>query len=184
MILHGDATDLTLLEEENFEEMDAFITATGFDEDNLLLALIAKSHGIEDVIAKISRESYEEIISKMGIDIALNPLDISANNMVRYIQGTKNILSSTLIQGQAEIIEIVADDRMPITFEPLNELDLPEGILIASIHRGRQVIIPDGNTQIQDGDIVMILSLLSETEDLEKLINIKDKLGFFRGVLK
>ena len=58
MILHGDATDLTLLEEENFEEMDAFITATGFDEDNLLLALIAKSHGIEDVIAKISRESY------------------------------------------------------------------------------------------------------------------------------
>ena len=184
MILHGDATDLTLLEEENFEEMDAFITATGFDEDNLLLALIAKSHGIEDVIAKISRESYEEIISKMGIDIALNPLDISANNIVRYIQGTKNILSSTLIQGQAEIIEIVADDRMPITFEPLNELDLPEGILIASIHRGRQVIIPDGNTQIQDGDIVMILSLLSETEDLEKLINIKDKLGFFRGVLK
>ena len=180
MILHGDATDLTLLEEENFEEMDAFITATGFDEDNLLLALIAKSHGIEDVIAKISRESYEE----MGIDIALNPLDISANNIVRYIQGTKNILSSTLIQGQAEIIEIVADDRMPITFEPLNELDLPEGILIASIHRGRQVIIPGGNTQIQDGDIVMILSLLSETEDLEKLINIKDKLGFFRGVLK
>ena len=90
--------------------MDAFITATGFDEDNLLLALIAKSHGIEDVIAKISRESYEEIISKMGIDIALNPLDISANNIVRYIQGTKNILSSTLIQGQAEIIEIVADD--------------------------------------------------------------------------
>ena len=184
MILHGDATDLTLLEEENFEEMDAFITATGFDEDNLLLALIAKSHGIEDVIAKISRESYEEIISKMGIDIALNPLDISANNIVRYIQGTKNILSSTLIQGQAEIIEIVADDRMPITFDPLNELDLPEGILIASIHRGRQVIIPDGNTQIQDGYIVMILSLLSETEDLEKLINIKDKLGFFRGVLK
>lgn len=184
MILHGDATDLTLLEEENFEEMDAFITATGFDEDNLLLALIAKSHGIEDVIAKISRESYEEIISKMGIDIALNPLDISANNIVRYIQGTKNILSSTLIQGQAEIIEIVADDRMPITFEPLNELDLPEGILIASIHRGRQVIIPDGNAQIQDGDIVMILSLLNETEDLEKLINIKDKLGFFRGVLK
>ena len=184
MILHGDATDLTLLEEENFEEMDAFITATGFDEDNLLLALIAKSHGIEDVIAKISRESYEEIISKMGIDIALNPLDISANNIVRYIQGTKNILSSTLIQGQAEIIEIVADDRMPITFEPLNKLELPEGILIASIHRGRQVIIPDGNAQIQDGDIVMILSLLNETEDLEKLINIKDKLGFFRGVLK
>lgn len=116
--------------------------------------------------------------------IALNPLDISANNIVRYIQGTKNILSSTLIQGQAEIIEIVADDRMPITFEPLNELDLPEGILIASIHRGRQVIIPGGNTQIQDGDIVNDSFCFFLKQRLRKLINIKDKLGFFRGVLK
>ena len=42
MVLHGDATDQALLEEENLEEMDAFIAATGLDEENLLLALIAK----------------------------------------------------------------------------------------------------------------------------------------------
>ena len=43
MVLHGDATDQSLLEEENLEEMDAFIAATGLDEENLLLALIANS---------------------------------------------------------------------------------------------------------------------------------------------
>ena len=69
MILHGDATDLTLLEEENLDLMDAFVTVTGFDEDNLLLALTAKQHGVEDVIATVSRTSYAEIISRMGIDI-------------------------------------------------------------------------------------------------------------------
>ena len=42
MVLHGDATDTSLLEEENLDEMDAFVAATGFDEENLLLALIAK----------------------------------------------------------------------------------------------------------------------------------------------
>ena len=57
MILHGDATDLTLLEEENLDMMDAVVTATGFDEDNLLLALTAKQHGVDDVIAKVSRTS-------------------------------------------------------------------------------------------------------------------------------
>ena len=41
MILHGDATDTSLLEEENMAEMDAFVTATGLDEENLLLALMA-----------------------------------------------------------------------------------------------------------------------------------------------
>ncbi|MDD7131131.1 MAG: Trk system potassium transporter TrkA [Firmicutes bacterium] len=49
MILHGDATDLDLLEEENLDGMDAVVTATGFDEDNLLLALTAKQHKVEDV---------------------------------------------------------------------------------------------------------------------------------------
>ena len=71
MILHGDATDLDLLEEENLDEMDAFVTATGYDEENLLLALMAKRHKIEDVIAKVSRESYSELIESMGIDMAL-----------------------------------------------------------------------------------------------------------------
>ena len=56
MILHGDGTDINLLEEENLNEMDAFVTATGYDEDNLILALMAKSHGVEDVIAKVSRK--------------------------------------------------------------------------------------------------------------------------------
>lgn len=58
MVLHGDATDLSLLEEENLDLMDAVVTATGFDEENLLLALTAKRHGIEDVIAKVSRQLW------------------------------------------------------------------------------------------------------------------------------
>lgn len=179
MVLHGDATDLSLLEDENFEEMDAFVTATGFDEENLLLALTAKSHGIEDVIAKISRESYGDIIEKMGIDMTLNPLNISANNIARYIQGNKRVISSTLIQGQAEIVEIYADYQMPITAAKIGDLHLPDGVIIAAIHRGRDVIIPDGNTRVLDGDRVMILSLLSSADNLEKLISVKEKKGFF-----
>ena len=89
MILHGDATDLTLLEEENLDLMDAFVTVTGFDEDNLLLALTAKQHGVEDVIATVSRTSYAEIISRMGIDMALNSLDITTSNILHFVQGPK-----------------------------------------------------------------------------------------------
>ena len=73
MVLHGDATDQALLEEENLEEMDAFIAATGLDEENLLLALIAKQVKVEDVISKVSRESYKDLIEQMGIDMVLNP---------------------------------------------------------------------------------------------------------------
>ncbi|MCI7302350.1 Trk system potassium transporter TrkA [Ihubacter massiliensis] len=180
MVLHGDATDLDLLEEENLDEMDAFVTATGYDEENLLLALMAKRHGIEDVIAKVSRESYSDLIESMGIDMALNPLDITASTILRFVQGSKRVISSVLIQGQAEIMEIVASDHMRLVDTPLRELNLPRGVIVAAIHRGLNVIIPDGETIIEEDDRVIIFSLLTELPNLEKLLKVSGKFSFFR----
>ena len=182
MVLHGDATDRTLLEEENLDAMDAVVTATGFDEDNLILALMAKHRGIEDVIAKVSRTSYSDIISSMGIDMALNPLDITTSTIVRLVQGNKKILSSQLIQGQAEIVEIIAGSLMSFVDVPLKELDLPDSIIIAAIHRGRDVIIPTGDTVIEEDDRVILLSLLSDISSLEKLLKDNSALySFLKG---
>lgn len=179
LVLHGDATDLDLLEDENIREMDAVVTATGYDEENLLLALIAKKMGIEDVIAKISRESYSGLIEGMGIDMALNPLDITATHILRFIQGSKRVISSQLIQGQAEIIEIVAEAHMELVEGPIGQLDLPEDVVIAAIHRGAKVLIPDEDTQIEPDDRVIIFSLLSEVPELERLLR-SERTGLFK----
>ena len=53
-------------------------------------------------------------------------------------------------------------------------------MLVAAIHRGLQVIIPSGNTVIQEGDRVIIFTLLSELPDLEKLLRVSGKLPFFK----
>lgn len=180
MILHGDATDLTLLEEENLDLMDAVVTATGFDEDNLLLALTAKQHGIEDVIAKVSRTSYAEIISRMGIDMALNPLDITTSNILHFVLGSQKILSSHLIEGQAELMEIIATPHMSILDTPISELELHEGIIIAAIHRGSDVIIPTGDTEIHEDDKIILLSLLRDRAITETLLKDTGKLSFLK----
>lgn len=174
MVLHNDGTDIAFLEDENFDQMDAFVSCTGFDEENLLLALTAKQHNIEDVISKVSHQSYKELIERMGVDMVLNPLDITTSNILRFIQGTKKVISSTLIQGQAEIMEIVAHSHMKMIDKPLSELHLPSGMLIAAIHRGQQVIIPKGDTKIKWNDRVILVSLLSEMADLENLLKNKD----------
>ncbi|MFA5636370.1 MAG: Trk system potassium transporter TrkA [Anaerovoracaceae bacterium] len=173
LVLHGDATDLNLLEDENIDEMDAFVTVTGFDEENLLLALIANQKNIEDVVAKVSRKSYADLIEKMGISMAINPLDMTATEILRFIQGSKRILFSKMIQGQAEFIEILAIKNMRLTGTPLSELKLPEGIIIAAVHRGDQAIIPNGDTIIEEGDKVIIFFLLSNLQKLEKFFQAK-----------
>ena len=173
MIINGDGTDIDMLEEENLDDMDAFVTATGLDEQNLLLAVTAKQRGIEDVISKVSREDYLALIQNMGVDMVLNPLDISAAGIFSIIQGKKRVISSTLVQGQAEIVEIVASGGISMLNKTLMELELPKGLLVAAVYRDGEVIIPDGKTKIVENDRVIIFSLLTAIPDLEKLLKKK-----------
>ena len=173
MVLHGDGTDMSILEEENLEDMDAFVTATGYDEENLLLALTAKKRGVEDVISKVSRSSYSDLIEHMGVDMVLNPLDITAGYIFGIIKEEKRVISSVLIQGQAEIVEIIPNNRMKMVGIPLKNLNLPDGMIIAAIHRNNKVIIPDGETRVQLDDKVIIFSLLTDIKNLENLMKKK-----------
>ncbi len=170
LVLHGDATDTNLLQEENMDGMDAFVAVTGFDEENLLLSLTAKQHGIEDVVAKVSRNSYASLVETMGVSMIINPVDMCASNILRFIQKDGIVIFSQLIQGQAEFIEVWAERGMALTQKTLMDLEIPEGVIIAAIHRGSDVIIPSGRTKIQDGDRVIILSLLSAVPSLEGLL--------------
>lgn len=170
LVLYGDATDPNLLYEENLEEMDAFVAVTGFDEENLLLSLMAKQRKIEDVVAKVSRKSYSALIQTLGVTMTINPMDMCATNILRFIQKSGIVIFSQLIQGQAEFTEIWAEKGMPLTEKNLTDLEIPQGILISAIHRDNEIIIPDGRTQVQEGDRVVILSLLSSIPSLEGLI--------------
>lgn len=180
MVLHGSGADMSLLEEENFDEMDAFVTATGFDEENLLLALTAKNHGIEDVISKVSHESYDELITKLGIDVVLNPMDISASAIMRIISGSKRVLSSVLLQGQAELLEIYVEEEMGFTHTSIKDLNVPDFAIIAAINRGSKTIIPRGDDTIEPGDHLIIVCLLSHIGYIEKLINPNNKINLMK----
>ncbi|MCF0230809.1 MAG: Trk system potassium transporter TrkA, partial [Enterococcus sp.] len=179
LVLHGNGTDKALLFEENFDEMDAIVATTSFDEGNLLLSLMAKKEGVKDVISKISHKNYQPLIESLGIDMTLNPVDIITGDLLRYIQGEKRTISSILIQGQAEILEIIATSKMEIASLPLCELELPKGSIIASIQRGERIIVPSGNTKILEGDRVTIFCLLSVLPEIEKMMT-TNKFSLFK----
>jgi trk system potassium uptake protein TrkA len=112
--------------------------------------------------------------------MALNPQDIAVSQILRVIQGKKRIVSSQLIQGPAEIMEVIVDHRMKIVDRPLKKIDLPSGVLIAAIHRGQELIIPNGDTVIQYDDRVLIVCLLSDLVNLEKILRNTGKLDFLK----
>lgn len=166
LIIHGDATDINLLEEESLGTMDAFIGATGFDEQNLLMALMAKQLGVSKSIAKISRQNYIKVIDRLGIDAALNPIYITASNILKFIRGGKVVSVSLLLGGDGEVTEIIVGKDSSFINIPLMKLNLPKGVIIGAIVRDGSVIIPKGSTEIKGDDRIVVFCL---TEDLPTL---------------
>lgn len=170
MIIHGDGTDINLLEEEDLALQDAFVGVTGYDEQNLLMALVAKQSGVNKTIAKISRPNYVHIIDKLDIDVALNPVNITASDILRFIRGGKVVSVSLLLGGQGEVTEIIVSEDLPIVGKPISKLGLPKGIIIGAIVHDGEVIIPKGDTIIYPKDRIVVFSLTSDMPALKKML--------------
>lgn len=169
LIIHGDATDVGLLVEEDLSDMDALILLTGFDEENILLSMVAKKHGVHKIITKVSKPNYVNIIEQLGIEMAINPILISASGIMRNAQGGRLLSISMLLGGHAEVMEIIAHDDSRIVETPLHKLNLPEGLIIGAVVRGGKVYIPDGNFVIHAGNRVVVFCLKEDANKIEPL---------------
>jgi trk system potassium uptake protein len=168
LIINGDGTDISLLKEEGVFDSDALISLTGLDEENLLISLLAKQFGMKHVVSKVSRPNYIPIIEKLGVDVAVNPVTITASEILRYVLGGKVASISLLLGGLAEAMEIVVQPKAYVTQDQLQYLELPKGIIIGAVLRGESVLIPNGTTQIEPGDRVVVFLLSKEMASIEK----------------
>lgn len=181
LVICGDGTDVDILNEEDLASYDAFVGATGIDEENLLMALVAKQSGVNKTIAKISRPNYVRIVDKLDIDVALNPVDITVSNVLKYIKGGKVLSVSLLLGGEGEVTEMIVSENSPMVGKPLSKLGLPKGIIVGAIIHDGEVIIPNGNSVIQANDRIIVFSLTSDIPMLNKLISPDNKGGIFNG---
>jgi len=178
LVICGDGSDVDLLMDEDISSMDAFIGVTGFDEENLLMTLFAKHAGVKKAIAKVSKPSYAQLVEKLGVDVALSPIDITVGEILKFIRGGKVMSVSLLLGGQAEVVEMRADEEMPVVGKKIVELGLPKGIIIGAVLHEGEVIIPNGNTIIYPGDRFVVFCLSSQIHVLKNFLK-PSKGGFF-----
>ena len=171
LIIHGDGTDANLLKSENIESMDAFIALTGVDEENVLVALLAKQLGASKVIAKVSRTNYISLVETIGVDAAITPSMITAAEILRFIQGGKILSLFLIMGGQAEIMELVAQPHSEGVNTPIKNLKIPKEAIICAIVHNNRVIVPHGNDIVKANDRVIILSKTSEVSKVKNLFS-------------
>ena len=180
LVIHGDGTDSLLLQSEHFESMDAFVSLTGRDEENIIATLIAKRHNVERVITKISRDHCAQLINELGIDTVITPQDIITNHILKYVRGHAIETLHRMMGTQGEIIEFIASPQNPILGTPLSKLHLIDDVLLATIVRKNAVIVPTGNDCILEGDRVLIIT----KQHITSLEDILISTGGFASELK
>jgi trk system potassium uptake protein TrkA len=169
LVLHGDATDLDLLEMEGVGDVDGFVAYTGSDETNLLSCLLAKNLGARKVIAMIERMNYIPLVSRVGIDAAVSPRLSTVNAILSYVRRGSVLSVATLKGTNAEAIEFDVSSRFPHAGLPLADIRLPTGSLVGAILRGDRVIIPRGTDAIRVGDRVIVFTFANAIPEVEAL---------------
>lgn len=171
LIINGDYSNISLLEEEGLNHMDAFIALSNNSETNIITSLTAKSHGVYKTIAQVENKEYIHISQNIGVDTLINKKLIAANNIFRFIR-KGHVEAITSLHGvDAEIIEYVITKNNQITRKPLKDLHFPKTALIGSVIRGEETIIPNGDFQLQLEDKVIVFALPEAISRLEKLFH-------------
>ena len=163
-VICGNASSNELMLEEGIDTAEAFVSLLPMDEENILLSLFAKEVNRGKIVTRINRTDYDSVISRLDLDTIICPKNITADTILRYVRSTNNAKGSNIetmyniIQGEVEALEFIIKENSPIAGTPLSKLKFKKDVLIASIYRNGQVIVPHGGDEIQPGDAVIVVT--------------------------
>ncbi len=176
-IIHGNATDHELLEEEGIGNADAFVCLTGIDEENIIMSMYAKTKNVSKIITKVNEDALQHLVDELGIESTVSAKNVTTNVIMSYVRAMKNSMGSAnvetvyqLINGRIEALEFLIREATNYTGIPLKDLTIRENHLVACIVRKRQIIIPGGNDTLEVGDSVLVVSMSQGLEDLKEIL--------------
>jgi trk system potassium uptake protein TrkA len=167
-VLHGDGTDLSLLKSERIESVDFFASLSGQDEINILSGMLCKELGVPRVVVLVHRPDYGPVVERLGVAEAVSPRILTAQEILRHVVRDQVILLSKLHGGGAGLYKVKVAPESAAVGQPLRNLKLPAGTVVAAMLEGDHVIIPRGTDSVAGGQTLLIFALEENTPALEK----------------
>ena len=168
MIIHGDARDLGLLQEEGIENTQAFVALTGNAETNILACLTAKRLGVRKTVAMVENLDYVEMAESLDIGTIINKKTVAASHIYQMMLDADVSNVRSLMMVDSDVAEFVAAEGSKVTKKPVKDLGLPFGVTIGGLVRNNEGILVNGNTQILPGDSVMVFCHEQNLKKIEK----------------
>ncbi len=168
LILHGDGTDLELLEGEYVGDAGVIVCITNNDEKNLLCSLLVKQLGSDQrIITRVSNARTAQLFERVGIDVVVSPRESALTELLNRVQARDVDILALVEGGQGEVLRLTLPEDFPET--RVIDLKFDVKAVIGVVKRGRRLIIPYGDTVIQAGDQVKIFTMAEDAEAVKKL---------------
>jgi trk system potassium uptake protein TrkA len=170
-VLHGDCMEVDTLQEVHVEKADFFVSAGKTTENNIMSALLAKAEGAHEVVAISNEPRYNNLFHSIGIDHVITPRLTTARAILEVIRRGQIGAATKIRDADVEIIRIIAGEKSKVVGHPLQNVwkKLKVESLVGGIIRNDSMIVPDGNTVIEPGDDVIVITHTNNKKIIQKL---------------
>jgi trk system potassium uptake protein TrkA len=166
----GDACEVNSLHEAGLADTDVVVAATGDDEDNLVISLLAKQEfAVPRVVARVNHPKNHWLFSESwGVDVsvstphlltALVEEAVSVGSLVRLLQFE-----------DAQLVEVTLAADSPAVDKPIMELGVPRDATVVAVVRSGHVVVPRGDTVLQAGDEVLALVTADSEQSVTQIL--------------
>ncbi|MCL4417666.1 MAG: NAD-binding protein [Actinobacteria bacterium] len=171
-IIKGDGCEPNILEKANIMQMDIMVALTGDDEDNLVISFLSKfQNRVPLVFSRINNPKNEWLFNNTwGVDIALSSSILLAN-MIQEEIGLGELVTLLKLQKENLVIEeIMVSEASKIAGIQLKQIKFPENTRVILILSGTKYIIPEGNTQLNPGDKLILIAPPEKLDELSEIL--------------
>lgn len=158
-VLHGDALDRDILEQESITSMDVVVCATSNDSANALSSILCKQLGAQSVITLAIQQTFISLGESLGLDKIVSPREITASRILQHIRRGQVHSLHAIHGGKGEIVEVKVRPESALAGVKIADLGLPEGVIIGAVLRENgEVLLPTAQTKLIAGDQVIVFS--------------------------
>ncbi|HUO47621.1 MAG TPA: TrkA family potassium uptake protein [Acidimicrobiales bacterium] len=162
----ADACEVSSLDTAGLATADVVVAATGDDEDNLVISLLAKQEfAVPRVVARVNNPKNQWLFNQSwGVDVSVSTPQlltalveeaVSVGSLVRLLQ---------FEGGSAHLVEVTLAEGSPAQGISLADLGLPREVTVVAVVRQDRLVVPRGDTVLNPGDEVLLL-VTGEAED-------------------
>ena len=167
----GEGCKPQVLVDAGVRSADAVVAVTGDDEDNLVVAKLAKhEYGANHVIARVNNPKNEWLFgAAMGVDVAVSHAALLGRIIQEELSMGDLVPLLKLQHGQISLAEVTVPAESSVVGQRVDALQLPTDCVLATLLRNNQVIIPRGDTVVQPGDKIIALVKSEQQAELARV---------------